>query len=397
MSNMGAKTLLSHSFRIAWKDLTELFRNRLGLVLLILMPLFMMVMVGFIYPSNGTVNNLQVGLVNEDSGFNNITLPSQSFIMGLQVINNQTHMLILSNVSSVADIRDMVQRGDLEGGIIIPSNFSTSIMTGQQGTLIIVSDESNPQISATIQGVLKTVFDEMGTAIAQQKVQALNVTNTLAVVKPFNVQTQGIVSGNPTYFDFIAPGIMAMTVMMSVMTGLPVAISQEKEIGTMDGMMVAPINRLSIILGKTLGQTARGLIQGIIILILAVGLFGVAIQGSILLVFALLLLGVFSFVGLGIVITSFTKDQETAQMLMMTLMFPMMFLSGVFFPIQQMPWYMQDISKILPLTYASDALRKVMVLGAGIPQISTDLIVLIVFGAVMIAIAVPVFRRMMTR
>ena len=397
MRNMGAKTLLSHSFRIAWKDLTELFRNRLGLVLLILMPLFMMVMVGFIYPSNGTVNNLQVGLVNEDSGFNNITLPSQSFIMGLQAINNQTHMLILSNVSSVADIRDMVQRGDLEGGIIIPSNFSTSIMTGQQGTLIIVSDESNPQISATIQGVLKTVFDEMGTAIAQQKVQALNVTNTLAVVKPFNVQTQGIVSGNPTYFDFIAPGIMAMTVMMSVMTGLPVAISQEKEIGTMDGMMVAPINRLSIILGKTLGQTARGLIQGIIILILAVGLFGVAIQGSILLVFALLLLGVFSFVGLGIVITSFTKDQETAQMLMMTLMFPMMFLSGVFFPIQQMPWYMQDISKILPLTYASDALRKVMVLGAGIPQISTDLIVLIVFGVVMIAIAVPVFRRMMTR
>jgi ABC-2 type transport system permease protein len=394
---MGAKTLLSHSFRIAWKDLTELFRNRLGLVLLILMPLFMMVMVGFIYPSNGTVNNLQVGLVNEDSGFNNITLPSQSFIMGLQQINNQTHMLIITNVSSVADIRDMVQKGDLEGGIIIPSNFSTSIMTGQQGTLIIVSDESNPQISATIQGVLKTVFDEMGTAIAQQKVQALNVTNTLAVVKPFNVQTQGIVSGNPTYFDFIAPGIMAMTVMMSVMTGLPVAISQEKEIGTMDGMMVAPINRLSIILGKTLGQTARGLIQGIIILILAVGLFGVAIQGSILLVFALLLLGVFSFVGLGIVITSFTKDQETAQMLMMTLMFPMMFLSGVFFPIQQMPWYMQDISKILPLTYASDALRKVMVLGAGIPQISTDLIVLIVFGVVMIAIAVPVFRKMMTR
>jgi ABC-2 type transport system permease protein len=393
---MGAKTLLSHSFRIAWKDLTELFRNRLGLVLLIVMPLFMMVMVGFIYPSNGTVNNLQVGLVNDDSGFNNLNA-SQSFIMGLQAINNQTHMLILSNVSSVADIRDMVQRGDLEGGIVIPSNFSASMMAGQQGTLIIVSDESNPQISATIQGVLKTVFDGMGTAIAQQKVAPLNATNTLAVVKPFNVQTQGIVSGTPSYFDFIAPGIMAMTVMMSVMTGLPVAISQEKEVGTMDGMMVAPINRLSIILGKTLGQTARGLIQGIIILILAVGLFGVAIQGSILLVFALLLLGVFSFVGLGIVITSFTKDQETAQMLMMTLMFPMMFLSGVFFPIQQMPWYMQDISKILPLTYASDALRKVMVLGAGIPQISTDLIVLVVFGVVMIAIAVPVFRRMMTR
>jgi len=241
----------------------------------------------------------------------------------------------------------------------------------------------------------------MGTMQAQQQLQAanpaLNATTALAVVKPYNIQTQGVVAGTPSYFDFIAPGIMAMTVMMSVMTGLPVAISQEKEIGTMDGMMVAPVNRLSILLGKTLAQTGRGLIQGIIILALAIGIFGVAIQGNILLVFALLLLGVFSFVGLGIVITSFTKDQETAQMLMMTLMFPMMFLSGVFFPIQQMPWYMQTISQFLPLTYAASALRKVMVLGAGIPQIGNELIILIVFGIVMIAIALPVFRRMMTR
>ncbi len=165
----------------------------------------------------------------------------------------------------------------------------------------------------------------------------------------------------------------------------------------MDGMMVAPINRLSIILGKTLAQTARGLIQGVVLMILAIALFGVTIQGSILLVFGLLLLGVFSFVGLGIVLTSFTSDQQTATMVMTTLMFPMMFLSGVFFPIQQMPWYMQDISKVLPLTYATDALRKVMVLGAAIPDITTELTILIGFGIVMTAVAVPVFRRAMTR
>lgn len=399
---MTIKTLLSHTLRIAWKDLTELFRNKFGLVLLIVMPLFMMVMVGFIYPSNGsTVNDLPVALVNEDAGFGNSTLPSQTFIMGLQQINTQTHMLVLSNASSLADIKDRVQNGDINGGIVIPGNFSACLYSGEQGTIIIITDESNPQISATIKAALSAVFNEMGTLLAQQNVQMINSTvtsnNSLAIVKPYSIQTEGVVAGTPSYFDFIAPGIMAMTVMMSVMTGLPVAISQEKEIGTMDGMMVAPINRLSIILGKTLGQVARGLIQGLIILGLAVGLFGVAIHGSILLVFGLLLLGIFSFVGLGIVITSFTKDQETAQMLMMTIMFPMMFLSGIFFPIQQMPWFMQTISKFLPLTYASDALRKVMVLGAGIPAISTDLIVLIVFGIVMTAIAVPVFRRMMTR
>jgi ABC-2 type transport system permease protein len=399
---MGAKSLLSHSFRIAWKDMLELYRNKFGLILLIVMPLFMMGMVGFIYPTgSSSVSNLPVAIVNLDAGYHNSTIASQTFISVLKQINNKTSMMELTTASSTSEIKDLVQRGDIEGGIVIPSNFTASLASGKQGTLVIVTDQSNPQVSVTIQTLLSSVFSKMSTMMAQQNVLALSpsvtTNDSLAIVQPYRVQTQGVVPGAPNYFDFVAPGIMAMTVMMSVMTGLPAAISLEKEIGTMDGMMVAPINRLSIILGKTLGQTARGLLQGVIILALAVGLFGVTIQGSIPLVFGLLLLGVFSFVGLGIVITSFAKDQQTATMLMTTLMFPMMFLSGVFFPIQQMPWYMQDVSKFLPLTYASSALRKVMVLGAGVPAITTELTILVVFGAVMTAIAVPVFRRAMTR
>jgi ABC-2 type transport system permease protein len=307
-------------------------------------------------------------------------------------------MLDISNATDLTALKDSVQKGDIQGGIAIPSNFTQCIMTAQQGTLIIVTDNSNPQVSAAMQSALTAVFQKIGTAMAQYNVgRLINTTNPLAIVEPYSIQVEGVVSGHSSYFDFVAPGIMAMTVMMSVMTGLPAAISQEKEVGTLDGMMVAPINRLSIIVGKTLAQTARGLLQGVVILILASVLFGVSIQGNILLVFGLLLLGVFSFVGLGVVLTSFAKDQETAMMIMMTLMFPMMFLSGVFFPVQQMPWYMQTVSRALPLTYAADALRKVMVLGAGIPQITTELAVLIAFGVVMIGIAVPVFKRAMTR
>ena len=399
---MGAKNLLSHSFRIAWKDTMELYRNKFGLVLLVLMPLFMMGMIGFIYPtSTNSVSNMPVAIVNQDAGFHNSTVGSQVFVSVLEQINEKTDMLKLTSVATPSDLRNSIENGNLEGGIIIPSNFTASLLSGEQGTVIIVTDQSNPQISATMQTLLSSVFGEMGTMVAQQSVQSLSpqitANESLAIVQPYKVQTQGIVPGKTNYFDFVAPGIMAMTVMMSVMTGLPAAISQEKEVGTMDGMMVAPINRLSIILGKTLAQTLRGLLQGVIILALAIGLFGVTIQGNLLLVFALLLLGVFSFVGLGIVLTSFAKDQQTATMLVTTLIFPMMFLSGVFFPIQQMPWYMQDISKVLPLTYATSALRKVMVLGAGIPQISTELAVLIVFGIVMTCIAVPAFRRAMTR
>jgi len=386
--------MISHSLMVAWKDLMELFRNKLGLIMLVLMPIFMMTMVGFIYPSDTSISHVSVALVNEDKGDGSAML-----IMALEKMNNSTGMMTMTNASSLNEVRDMIQRGEVEGGIVIASNFTSSLMNGKQGTITIVTDQSNPQTSMLLQTALNKVFEQIGTLVAEQNVQGLGVNegNSLAVVKPYSVQTEGAVPGHFSYFDFIAPGIMAMTVMMSVMTGLPAAISHEREVGTLDGMMAAPINRLAIILGKTLAQTARGLLQGILILTLAVALFGVTIHGSILLVFALLLLGVFSFVGLGVVITSFAKDQETAMMIMMTLMFPMMFLSGVFFPIQQMPWYMQDISKFLPLTYAATALRKVMVLGAGVSMITTELAVLIGFGVVMTAIAVPVFRRAMTR
>jgi len=386
--------MISHSLMVAWKDLMELFRNKLGLIMLVLMPIFMMTMVGFIYPSDTSISHVSVALVNEDKGDGSAML-----IMALEKMNNSTEMMTMTNASSLNEVRDMIQRGEVEGGIVIASNFTSSLMNGKQGTITIVTDQSNPQTSMLLQTALKEVFEQIGTLVAEQNVQGLGVNegNSLAVVKPYSVQTEGAVPGHFSYFDFIAPGIMAMTVMMSVMTGLPAAISHEREVGTLDGMMAAPISRLAIILGKTLAQTARGLLQGILILALAVALFGVTIHGSILLVFALLLLGVFSFVGLGVVITSFAKDQETAMMIMMTLMFPMMFLSGVFFPIQQMPWYMQDISKFLPLTYAATALRKVMVLGAGVSMITTELAVLIGFGVVMTAIAVPVFRRAMTR
>jgi len=293
-----------------------------------------------------------------------------------------------------------IQNAEVSGGIIIQENFTLNLMTGKQAYVTIVTDQSNPQMSSILQQILTKTIESMGSTWAQHTLNQtynVNLTQAAAMITPYKVDVKGIVPGDPSYFQFMAPGVMAMVVMMSMMTGLPHAISYEKDIGTMDGMMVAPIRRLSIILGKVLAQTIRGMIQGVVILIMAVAIFGVVIYGSIALVFLILFLCVFSFVGLGILITSFTDKEETATMVMMTLMFPMMFLSGVFFPIQQMPWYMQDIASALPLTYATSALRSVMVLGSDLSSIVFPLVFLIVFGVVLLGIAIPMFKKAMSR
>ena len=392
---MGIRNVISHSAWICWKDLLEFSRSKLRLIMLVLMPLFMMVMVGFIFPSGSTISDTPIALVNNDAG----SLGS-SFVASLETINNKTGMMDLRSAQDYDDVKTQLQNSDISGGIIIPENFSADIRANKQGLITIVIDQSNPQLSVTIQSVLSKTIEAMGKQMAISNLNTrynVSITTATAMITPYVVESKGIVPGESNYFQFVAPGIIAMVVMMALMTGLPHAISYEKDIGTLDGMLAAPIHRLSIILGKVMAQTVRGMIQGFIILILAVVLFGVVIQGNILLVIFLVLLTVFSFVGLGILITSFTENEETATMVMMTLMFPMMFLSGVFFPLQQMPWYMQGIANFLPLTYATTALRKVMVLGADLTAVGTDVLILLAFGIVLLAIAVPMFQRAMSK
>jgi ABC-2 type transport system permease protein len=396
---MGAKKILNHSLWIAWKDLLEFSRSRLRLVMLVLMPLFMMVMVGFIFPSQDTISDVPIALVNQDEGSQNVFF-GDTFIAQLEALNEQTGFLKVEGGRDFEDIKSRIQNGDISGGIIISQDFSESILAGMQGEITIITDQTNPQLSLTLEGILIETIESMGSQMANLTLNTtydIPANRTEAILNPYHVEVKGIIPGEPNYFQFVAPGIMAMVVMMSLMTGLPHAISYEKDIGTLDGMLVAPINRLSIIIGKVLAQTTRGMIQGFVILVLAIILFGVVIYGNILIVILLLFLGVFSFVGLGILITSFTENEETANMVMMTFMFPMMFLSGVFFPIQQMPWFMQRIAYVLPLTYATTALRKVIILGAGISAITTEIAIMVGFGVVLLAIAVPMFKRAMSR
>jgi ABC-2 type transport system permease protein len=390
---------MKHSLWVCWKDLLEFSRSRLRLLMLILMPLLMMMMVGFIFPSTTSISDTPIALANLDEGVGNVS-HGDTFVVQLGAISNASGIIDLKSAEDFDDIKTQILDSEVNGGIILSQNFSSDLISGRQGNITIITDQSNPQLSLSMQTILMETIEQMGTQTASY---TLNITyeipqdNALALVVPYNVQVKGIVAGESSYFQFMAPGIMAMVVMMALMTGLPHAISYEKDIGTLDGMLVAPVRRLSIILGKTLAQTTRGMIQGIIILVLAILLFGVVVQGNILLVFFILFLTVFSFVGLGILITSFTDKEETASMVMMALMFPMMFLSGVFFPIQQMPVAMQYIAYALPLTYATTALRKVMVLGADVSAISVELLFLIVFGTILLLVAVPMFKKAMSR
>jgi ABC-2 type transport system permease protein len=385
-----------HSYHIGIKDLRAFTRDRMQMVAFILMPIFMMIMMGFIFPSQNSLKNTPFGIVNEDEGAFGGQIAATLTEIGT---GSDSKMFDITTPENEAEAVELIKKQAINGAVIIPADFSSTITSGGQGRLTVITNQSNPQIAQMMSGMLDSIMSEMSYHMAAGQVSILmpEASNPEAVVRPFVMETKGVVPGDPNYFQFMAPGLMAMVIMMAVMTGIAASVSQEREIGTLDGMLSAPTSRLAIILGKSFAQVVRGLLQAGITLLLAVVVFGISINGSPLLLIVLLILTVFSFIGLGMLVSAMASQQQTATTIMMTLTMPMMFLSGAFFPIEQMPTIMQWISRVLPLTYAVDALRKCMVLGTEISGMMTEILVMIGFGVFFMIVAIPVFRRVITR
>ena len=373
----------------------------------LLMPILLMSMFGYMFPPTPKANqftqsvptaypNLPVAIVLSDSGQQAYDVAT-SFIQ----ISESRSLFIVSEAPSFNSARDQLVRGELSGIIVFPEGFSDSLKGGQQALVQVTVDETNPQIAAVVSGEISTVFSMISGNMAMQNMQKMMHSDTNVnpefLLEPISTNGEPLIRGNSSSFQFLAPGFMALTVVFGALSGVGFAISREREQGTMDGLLVSPIPATAVIAGKILSQTVRGMIQGFLILGLAMAVFGVRIYGSPIVMVAVMLMGVASFVGVGIILTSIAPEQETAQMLVILLQFPMMFLSGIIFPISQLPGWMQWIGKAMPLYYAADALRKVMILNAGFNVIGGDLIILVAYSILTMLAAVPVFKRAMTR
>ena len=394
------------ALEIARRDLLDLWRSKMLLFFFILFPLLLMGMFGYIYPptpqsnpNTGSIGtafpNLPVALVQMDDGPAASTVAAQF----IQVSEQQTFFTVSQSASYEA-ARNLLVQGHLKGIVIIPEGFSDSLEAGQPATVQVTVDETNPTIASVVQSEISAVFNIIGSNISDQNIHSMDpggAVNPAFIIQPISVTQIPLISGVTSSFEFLAPGFMALTVITGSLQGVATAISREKEQGTMDGLLASPIPHLSIILGKVTAQTVRGLIQGFLILGLSIILFGVRIYGSPIIMLIVMVLGTASFVGVGIIMTAVAPDQETAQMMTMLLQFPMMFVSGVLFPIDQMPTWLQLVGRAMPLYYAADALRKVIILNANLTTIMPDVLVLVVYTFVTMTIAIPLFDKAMRR
>jgi ABC-2 type transport system permease protein len=393
----GFRHALYITFRIARKDLLDFWKARMLFATFMVMPLLFMSMFGFMFPTitstNNPYRNASIAMVVEDTGSFGLNFAEQ-----FKEIAASTATFKVKDFPNFQSAKDHILSGSIKGVVLIPAGFTEALNSRRQAVVLITADDTNPQMSSIIYSEAASIVGVVSSNLGQSIISKMgNTGDPSFITEPISAERMNLIGSRTNQFEFLAPGFMALTVVMGTLTGLGAAISREKEQGTMDGIMVAPIPRNAIVAGKMMAQTVRGLIQGFLILGLSMLLFDVQVYGSPVLMVGVMLLGVASFAGIGLIVTSLAPEQETAQMMMVLLQFPMMFLSGLLFPMEQLPSWLQYVGKALPLYYAADALRKVIVLSANLSQIFPSVVVLIVYSLATLGVAIPIFNKAMTR
>jgi ABC-2 type transport system permease protein len=218
----------------------------------------------------------------------------------------------------------------------------------------------------------------------------------LAVVgggeSPVTITEEGISADDISYIDFFVPGILAMSLMNSGVIGLSTAFVAYRERGILRRIKVTPFSLSSFILARIISQLIVGIVQAGILVGLARLVFGLDVEGNPLLILIGILAGGLAFLAIGFGIASIARTVETAASYANLVTFPMLFLSGVFFPVDSVPNWLQPITRILPLSYLVDALREPMTRGRGLSAVWVDLLVLMATFAAAMIFAVRFFR-----
>ena len=368
--------------KIKWmikKDLLTLWRHKVQFASLILFPILMIALCG--WGMGGTVENTPVVVVKQSSG--DVT---DQVINALKADDTFDIKDIMTNSD---DAKEKVDNGEVKAAIILSSDFENS----NSKNAVLYIDSSDQLTTQTLVPKTEQIFASLSEKVGTQQVNANTTTNPITqTAQTIKLQVNKIY-GDLDYIDFLLPGVLAMTMFMSSMMTMGNSIAGERERGELSRLFMTPTNVSSVLTGKIISQVVRELIRALVLIIAAMLLFNVMIKGNLLLLVLVILIAVLCFVGFGMMFSATAKTQEDYIQIVMPVAMPMMFICGVFFPTETMPWILQKIALFLPLTYANDAFRAVMLKGAGLGSIAFDLIVLLAFALLFFIVGIVRFNR----
>ena len=373
---------MSFSFSRWWamvlKEFLQLKRDRITFGMVVGIPLVQLALFG--YAINTDPKHMPTAVVAADrSEF------TRSFIASLE---RTDYFRIVQELPDEAAARSALLRGDVMFVLNIPAGFTRDLLRGEQPALLLEADATDPVATGTALGSVEQVA---------RAVAGKDLAGALGFLAPgelpFQVQVHRKFNPEANSRNNIVPGLMGviLTLMMVLMTGL--AMTRERERGTMENLLAMPVRPFEVMAGKIVPYIFIGLLQATLILLVAVFVFRVPFMGSLGMLYLATLLFVAANLTVGIMLSAIAKNQLQAMQMTMFYFLPNMLLSGFMFPFQGMPGWAQGIGNVLPLTYFLRLVRGIFLKGAGGWDLWPSLWPLMLFTTVVMAVAVKGYRK----
>ncbi len=315
----------------------EFIRDRMSLFWVLAFPLFFIVMFGLIFSGN-SAPSYELGLANEDEG-----VVSSAIVQALDSIE-----IFEVQAGTQDDLVNQMREGDLDLVLVVPAGVSAAVEAGQPASIQAHYDPSNQTVSQLVLGVIDRVVLGIDQGLAERP--------TLLTIDRISVIPREL-----GQIDYLLPGILGMALMQLGLFSTATAMVQLREQQVLRRLSVTPLSRVSLLASQVVFRLTIAVIQTALILTVGTLAFGVTLAGNPLLLAGIVLLGALAFIALGYLISSVAKTVDSANGLTQLVNFPMMFLSGLFFPLSIMPAWIQPAAHLFPLTYLADGLRQIMV------------------------------------
>ena len=355
------------------KEFYHIFRDKRSLFILFGMPIAQILLFGFAITNE--INNVDIAILDHSQD-----VETQKII---DKIKSSSYFKIENQIDNEKDIESEFKKGKVKAVLIFEPNFSKNLGTKKVAVIQAITDATEPNMASTIANYT--------TAVIQNYQSQKNQSNNNQV----KVEIQSRMFYNPelkSVFNFV-PGVMTVILMLVSAMMTSISITREKELGTMEILLVSPLKPFQVIIGKVFPYIFLSIINAAIILTLGFFVFEMPINGSLFLLLFESILFIITALSLGILISTISDSQQTAMMLsLMGLMLPVIILSGFIFPVKSMPIAMQIISNIIPAKWFIIIVKAIMLKGVSIQYIWKETLVLIGMTVFFIVLSIKKYK-----
>ena len=369
---------LARTAAVFVKEFQQMLRDRLTFAMAVFIPVLQLVLFG--YAINTDPKNLPAAVVAADSG------PlTRSLVTALQ---NTGYFRVVASGIGQAQADALLARGDVQFVVVVPPRFEHDLLRGQRPVLYVAVDATDPTASATALAALNGVAAQ---ALAHDLVGPLRQLQ--GAPPPYEVRIHRRYNPEGLSRLNIVPGLIGTILTMTMVMLTALAMTRERERGTMENLLATPVRPLEVMVGKIAPYVVVGYVQLGVILLVAWALFKVPMVGSFALLMAMI--GVFILASLAVGFTFSTLAKNQLQAVQMTFFFflPSILLSGFMFPFRGMPPWAQAIGEVLPLTHFLRIVRGILLKGSGWPDVLPELWPMLAFMAAVGAVALLRYRK----